>query len=116
MILPTSFNPNPNIPGHNRRLRRVFKGAVGVAHDSRILWEVTSDPNAPFLPPEKYYLCDVASAHLRGFMAPCRNVRKQGLSDDLFAQYYQPNVSLRNTHVNVGADEDDDEANGTALD
>ena len=27
--MPTSFNPNPNIPGHNRRLRRVFKGAVG---------------------------------------------------------------------------------------
>ncbi|KAI3506103.1 hypothetical protein L1887_28459 [Cichorium endivia] len=29
MIMPTSFNPNPNIPGHNKRLRRVFKGAVG---------------------------------------------------------------------------------------
>ncbi|KAL7597637.1 hypothetical protein Lser_V15G22777 [Lactuca serriola] len=29
IIVPTSFNPNPNIPGHNRRLRRVFKGAVG---------------------------------------------------------------------------------------
>ncbi|KAJ0819519.1 hypothetical protein HanPSC8_Chr16g0696981 [Helianthus annuus] len=29
MIVPTSFNPNPNIPGHNKRLRRVFKGAVG---------------------------------------------------------------------------------------
>ena len=29
VIVPTSFNPNPNIPGHNRRLRRVFKGAVG---------------------------------------------------------------------------------------
>ncbi|KAL7614212.1 hypothetical protein Lser_V15G07195 [Lactuca serriola] len=29
IIVPTSFNPNPNILGHNRRLRRVFKGAVG---------------------------------------------------------------------------------------
>ena len=29
IIVPTSFNPNPNIPGHNKRLRRVFKGAVG---------------------------------------------------------------------------------------
>ena len=29
IIVPTSFNPNPNIPGHNRRLRRIFRGAVG---------------------------------------------------------------------------------------
>ncbi|KAJ9546559.1 hypothetical protein OSB04_019102 [Centaurea solstitialis] len=29
IIVPTSFNPNPNIPGNNRRLRRVFKGAIG---------------------------------------------------------------------------------------
>ncbi|XP_023732613.2 uncharacterized protein LOC111880418 [Lactuca sativa] len=28
IIVPTSFNPNPNIPGHNRRLRRIFRGAV----------------------------------------------------------------------------------------
>ena len=25
IIVPTGFNPNPNVPGHNRRLRRVFK-------------------------------------------------------------------------------------------
>ncbi|XP_076909084.1 uncharacterized protein LOC143566217 [Bidens hawaiensis] len=29
MIVPTSFNPNPNIPGHNKRLQKIFKGAVG---------------------------------------------------------------------------------------
>nr|KAJ0214535.1 hypothetical protein LSAT_V11C400164970 [Lactuca sativa] len=29
IIVPTSFNPNPNILGHNRRLQRIFKGAVG---------------------------------------------------------------------------------------
>ena len=102
IIVPSTFNPNPNIPGHNRRLRRVFKGAVGaldgtlihavvpvrkqdlyrgrgkgdcyqnvlaicdfnmiftfvvagwegIAHDSRILSEALSDPDAPFpLPP-----------------------------------------------------------------
>ncbi|XP_052625019.1 uncharacterized protein LOC128132471 [Lactuca sativa] len=127
VIVSTSFNPNPNIPGHNRRLRRVFKGAVGalddtlihvvvpakkqdlyrsrgkgdcyqnvlaicdfnmiftfvvtgwegVAHDSRILSEAVADPQAsfPFPPPDKYYLCDAAYAHTRGFMAPYRNVR-----------------------------------------
>ncbi|XP_076929330.1 uncharacterized protein LOC143593647 [Bidens hawaiensis] len=127
MIVPTSFNPNPNIPGHNKRLRKIFKGAVGaldgtlihavvptrqqdlyrgrgkgdcyqnvlaicdfnmiftflvagwegVAHDSRILSEALLDPHAPFpFPPsEKYYLCDAAYAHIRGFMAPYRNVR-----------------------------------------
>ncbi|KAL8209272.1 hypothetical protein R6Q57_006004 [Mikania cordata] len=32
------------------------------------------------------------------------------------SRYDQPNVSLRNTHVNLGADEDDVEANDTASD
>ncbi|KAL8239994.1 hypothetical protein R6Q59_016561 [Mikania micrantha] len=32
------------------------------------------------------------------------------------SRYDQPNVSLRNTHVNLGADEDDVEANNTASD
>ncbi|KAK9050246.1 hypothetical protein SSX86_030784 [Deinandra increscens subsp. villosa] len=237
MIVPTSFNPNPNIPGHNKRLRKVFKGAVGaldgtlihaivpkaqqdlyrgrgkgdcyqnvlaicdfnmiftfivagwegVAHDSRILSEALSDLDAPFPfpPPEKYYLCDAAYAHTRGFMAPYRNVRywlgdfrrrsaltnkekfnhahaklrnvierafgvlkarfpilkrmapfplatqrniaiacfalhnfirKEGLSDDFFAQYDQPNVSLQNSHVHVNGNEDEVEAHGTAAD
>ncbi|XP_076929697.1 uncharacterized protein LOC143594216 [Bidens hawaiensis] len=109
MIIPTSFNPNPNIPGHNKRLRKIFKGAVGaldgtlihavvptrqqdlyrgrgkgvyyqnerVAHDSRILSEALSYPHVPFpFPPsEKYYLCDAVYAHIRGFMAPYRNVK-----------------------------------------
>nr|GEV69071.1 hypothetical protein [Tanacetum cinerariifolium] len=49
----------------------------GVAHDSRILSEAIRNQNAPFsLPPlDKYYLCDAAYAHTRGFMAPYRNVR-----------------------------------------
>ncbi|XP_023732553.1 uncharacterized protein LOC111880364 [Lactuca sativa] len=127
MIVPTSFNLNPNIPGHNRRLRRVFKGAVcalddtlihvvvpankrdlyrsrgkddcyqnvlaicdfnmmftfvvagweGITHDSRTLSEALANTHAPFpLPPlDKYYLCDVAYANIRGFMASYRNVR-----------------------------------------
>ncbi|KAK9065899.1 hypothetical protein SSX86_015301 [Deinandra increscens subsp. villosa] len=237
MIVPTSFNPNPNIPGHNKRLRKVFKGAVGaldgtlihavvpaskqdlyrgrgkgdcyqnvlaicdfnmiftfivagwegVAHDSRILSEALSDPDAPFPfpPPDKYYLCDAAYAHTRGFMALYRNVRywlgdfrrrramtnkekfnhahaklrnviersfgvlkarfpilkrmtpfplttqrnisiacfalhnfirKEGLSDDFFEQYDQPDVSLGNSHVQVGTDGVEGEAHGTASD
>ncbi|GJU13901.1 putative nuclease HARBI1 [Tanacetum coccineum] len=59
----------------------VLKGWIelteGVAHDSRILSEAIRNQNAPFpLPlPDKYYLCDAAYAHTRGFMAPYRNVR-----------------------------------------
>nr|KAJ0186063.1 hypothetical protein LSAT_V11C900484660 [Lactuca sativa] len=127
IIVPTSFTPNPNIPGYNRRLRRIFRGAVGaldgtlvhdivpinkqhlyrgrgkgdyyqnvlaicdsnmiftfvvagwegIAHDSRILSEALTDRDAPFPfpPPDKYYLCDAAYTHTRGFMAPYRNVR-----------------------------------------
>ncbi|GKB33296.1 putative nuclease HARBI1 [Tanacetum coccineum] len=52
-------------------------GWEGVAHDSRILSEAIRNQNAPFPlpPPDKYYLCDAAYAHTRGFMAPYRNVR-----------------------------------------
>ncbi|GKB35238.1 putative nuclease HARBI1 [Tanacetum coccineum] len=52
-------------------------GWEGVAHDSRILSEAIRNQNAPFLlpPPDKYYLCDTAYAHTRGFMTPYRNVR-----------------------------------------
>ena len=134
---------------------------------------------------DKYYLCDAAYAHIRGFMAPYRNVRywlgdfrqrraltnkekfnhahaklrnviersygvlkarfpilkrmapfslvtqrniavacfalhnfirKEGLSDEYFAEYDQPNVSFRNTHVTVDDDEDEVQTNGTAAD
>ncbi|XP_076884758.1 uncharacterized protein LOC143534041 [Bidens hawaiensis] len=196
IIVPTSFNPNPNIPGHNKRLRKIFKGVVGaldgtlihavvptrqqdlyrgmgkgdcyqnvlaicdfniiftflvagwegVAHNSRILSEALSDPHAPFPFPlsEKYYLCDVVYAHIRGFMAPYRNVRftilkrmapfpletqrnvtiacfalhnfirKQVSDDELFTQYDQPNVSIGNSRGQIDADEDEVEALGTA--
>ncbi|XP_076951159.1 uncharacterized protein LOC143624348 [Bidens hawaiensis] len=95
----------------------IVAGWEGVAHDSRILSEALSDPHVPFPfpPPEKYYLCDAAYAHTRGFMAPYCNVRKEGLSNELFEQYDQPNVSFRKTHVHV-ADEDEVEAQGTASD
>ncbi|XP_023760234.1 uncharacterized protein LOC111908652 [Lactuca sativa] len=237
VIVPTSFNPSPNIPGHNKRLRRVFKGAVGalddtlihavvpakkqdlyrsrgkgdcyqnvlaicdfniiftfvmagwegVAHDSRILSEAVADPQASFLfpPPDKYYLCDVAYAHTRGFMAPYRNVRdwlgdfrqrraltnkeklnhghaklqnvierasgflkahfpilkrmapfpfvtqrniamacftlhnfirREGLSDEYFARYDEPNVSFRNNNVTFNDDEGGIPTNATATD
>ena len=43
MILPTSFNPNPNISGHNRRLRRVFNGAIGVLDGTLIHAIVSSN-------------------------------------------------------------------------
>ncbi|GJT04002.1 putative harbinger transposase-derived nuclease domain-containing protein [Tanacetum coccineum] len=127
VIRPTTFNPNPNIPGNNRRERRMFKGAVGAldgtlihasvpshkqnvyrargrgdcyqnvlaicdfnmiftyivagwegtAHDARILNEALDDPiyEFPIPPSDKYYLCDAAYRHTRGFMAPYRNVR-----------------------------------------
>ncbi|XP_023769579.2 uncharacterized protein LOC111918148 [Lactuca sativa] len=208
VIVPTSFNPNPNIPGHNRRLRRVFKGAVGaldgtlihavvlakkqdlyrrVAHDSRILSEAVADPQASFSfpPPDKYYLCDAAYAHPRGFMAPYLNVRywlgdfrqrraltnkekfnhghaklwnvierafgalkarfpilkrmapfpfvtqrniamacfslhnyirKEGLSDEYFARYDEPNVPFQNNNVAIDDDEDGIPTHGTAAD
>ncbi|XP_023762272.1 uncharacterized protein LOC111910668 [Lactuca sativa] len=213
IIVPTSFNPNPNIPGHNRRLRRVFKGAVGaldgtlihvavpankldlyrsrgkgdcyqnvlaicdfnmmftfvvavwegIAHDSRILSEALANPHAPFPlpPPDKYYLCDAAYANVRGFMAPYRNaklrnviersfgvlkarfpvlkrmapfslvtqrnitlacfvlhnfIRREGLHDEYFARYDEPNVSVRNNNAVVDNDEDEIPTNGTEAD
>ncbi|XP_076918186.1 uncharacterized protein LOC143578505 [Bidens hawaiensis] len=222
MIVPTSYNPNPNIPGHNKRLRKIFKGGVGaldgtlindvvpnrqqdlcrgrvkgdcyqnvlaicdfnmifmfhvagwemVAHDSRIL----SERNTIFVMPRM---------HIRGFMAPYHNVRywlgdfrrrraltnkekfnhahaklrnvierafgvlkarfpklkrmapfpletqrnvtvacfalhnfirKQGLDDELFTQYDQPDVSLGNSRGHIDADEDEFKALDTASD
>ncbi|GJR05969.1 putative nuclease HARBI1 [Tanacetum coccineum] len=179
VIRPTTFNPNPNIPGNNRRERRMFKGAVGAldgtlihasvpshkqnvyrargrgdcyqnvlaicdfnmiftyivagwegtAHDARILNEALDDPiyEFPIPPSDKYYLCDAAYRHTRGFMAPYRNVsmpkfplvkqrditiacfaihnfiRKEGLSDDFFAQYDQSDI-----HVNENVRDDND--------
>ncbi|XP_023763522.1 uncharacterized protein LOC111911988 [Lactuca sativa] len=55
----------------------VVAGWEGIAHDSRILSEALTNPHAPFPlpPPDKYYLCDVAYANIRRFMASYRNVR-----------------------------------------
>nr|GEX28935.1 hypothetical protein [Tanacetum cinerariifolium] len=109
-------------------------GWEGVAHDSRILSEAIRNQNAPFsLPPsDKYYLCDAAYAHTRGFMAPYRNrmtpfslttqrnitiacfalhnfIRKEGLDDELFSKYDQSNVQLDNENLLV---EDDGDGGG----
>ncbi|CAI9273533.1 unnamed protein product [Lactuca saligna] len=58
----------PDVP----EILRGWLEMTGVAHDSRILSEAVADPQAsfPFPPPDKYYLCDAAYAHTRGFMAP----------------------------------------------
>ncbi|GJX22347.1 hypothetical protein Tco_0226792 [Tanacetum coccineum] len=42
VIRPTTFNPNPNIPGNNRRERRMFKGAVGALDGTLIHASVPS--------------------------------------------------------------------------
>ncbi|XP_023759415.1 uncharacterized protein LOC111907843 [Lactuca sativa] len=236
IIVPTSFNLNPNISGHNRRLRRVFKGAVGaldgtlihvvpankrdlyrsrgnddyyqnvlaicdfnmmftfvvagwegISHDSRILSEALANPHAPFPfpPPDKYYLCDAVYLNIRGFVAPYHNVRywlgdfrrrcaltnkekfnhahtklrnviervfgvlkarfpilkrmapfslvtqrnislayfalhtfirRDGLRDEFFARYDEPNVSVRNNNAVVDNDEDEIPTHGTVAD
>ncbi|KAE8695349.1 Detected protein of unknown function [Hibiscus syriacus] len=165
----------------------IVAGWEGVAHDARILSEALADPDAPFPfpPPDKYYLCDAAYAHIQGFMAPYRNVRywlgdfrhmraltnkekfnhahaklrniiervfgvlkarfpilkrmtpfplitqrnitiscfaihnfirKEGLSDEFFNEYDQPNVTFQNTNVCVADDEDEPEGHGSAAD
>ncbi|GKB56968.1 Myb/SANT-like domain, harbinger transposase-derived nuclease domain protein [Tanacetum coccineum] len=52
-------------------------GWEGTTHDSRILNEALGNPRFNFPHPlaDKYYLCDAANKHTRGFMAPYRNVR-----------------------------------------
>ncbi|KAI3996545.1 hypothetical protein MKX01_009377, partial [Papaver californicum] len=55
----------------------VVAGWEGVAHDSRVLCESIRNPafKFPLPPPDKYYLCDLAYSHTRGFMAPYRGQR-----------------------------------------
>ncbi|XP_076938049.1 uncharacterized protein LOC143606020 [Bidens hawaiensis] len=43
-------------------------------------------------------------------------IRKEGLSDELFEKYDQPNVSFRNTHVHIDAEKGEVEAHDTTLD
>ncbi|KAL4581757.1 hypothetical protein LXL04_006285 [Taraxacum kok-saghyz] len=74
------------IPPPSRRLQQrfiPFKPLISAAdfteflYKHRILSEALADRHAPFPfpPPDKYYLCDAAYSHVRGFMAPYRNVR-----------------------------------------
>ncbi|XP_052623631.1 uncharacterized protein LOC122196073 [Lactuca sativa] len=183
VIVRTSFNPNPNISGHNRRLRRVFKGAVGALDGTLI--HVVVPAKKQELYRNKYYLCDVAYAHTRGFMVSYHNVRywlgdfrqrraltnkekinhghtklrnvverafgvlkarfpilkrmapfpfvtqrnivmacfalhnfirREGMSDEYFARYDEPNVSFRNNNVGVDDDEDGIPTHGTTTD
>ncbi|KAL7592227.1 hypothetical protein Lser_V15G33234 [Lactuca serriola] len=221
IIVPTSFNLSPNISGHNRRLQRIFKGAVGalddtlihvvvlankrdlyrsrekgdcyqnvlegITHDSRILSEPLANPHAPIMlpPSDKYYLYVAAYANIRGFIALYRNVRywlgdfrrrraltnkekfnhahaklrnviergfgvlkarfsilkrmtpfslvtqrnitlacfvlhnfirREGLRDEYFARYDEPNVSIRNNNVVVDDDEYQIPTHSTAAD
>ncbi|GKC59520.1 hypothetical protein Tco_1087118 [Tanacetum coccineum] len=97
----------------------IVAGWEVTAHDARILNEALDDPiyEFPIPPSDKYYLCDAAYRHTRGFMAPYRNVRditiacfaihnfirKEGLSDDFFAQYDQSDI-----HVNENVRDDND--------
>ncbi|XP_019250881.1 PREDICTED: uncharacterized protein LOC109229783 [Nicotiana attenuata] len=55
----------------------VYAGWERVAHDARVLTEITSNPDNgfPFPPSNKYYLCDAAYPNTRGFLAPYRNIR-----------------------------------------
>ncbi|XVF50162.1 hypothetical protein PTKIN_Ptkin04bG0073500 [Pterospermum kingtungense] len=55
----------------------VWAGWEGTTHDSRVLSETMRnlENNFPHPPPDKYYLCDAAYSHTRGFMTPYRNTR-----------------------------------------
>ncbi|XP_074354828.1 uncharacterized protein LOC141693585 [Apium graveolens] len=55
----------------------IWAGWEGVAHDSRILTEVTLDPYSgfPVPSPNKYYLYDAAYTNTRGYLTPYRNTR-----------------------------------------
>ncbi|XP_071722452.1 uncharacterized protein [Rutidosis leptorrhynchoides] len=117
MIMPTTFDPNFDIPGSHKRAVGAFDGTLvhaiipldqqiayrgrgkgkcyqnvlaicdfnmiftyvyaGVAHDSRVLGDILSNPDNcfSFPPPNKYYLCDAAYPSTRGFLTPYRNVR-----------------------------------------
>ncbi|XP_012835837.1 PREDICTED: uncharacterized protein LOC105956535 [Erythranthe guttata] len=59
-------------------LTRFFQtGWEWITHDSKVLTETVADPRNgfPWPPAGKYYLCDAAYTHTRGFMAPYRGVR-----------------------------------------
>nr|XP_043608503.1 uncharacterized protein LOC122580291 [Erigeron canadensis] len=55
----------------------ILAGWEGIADDSQVLSTAISDSDFELLfpPPDKYYLCDTAFRHTRGFMTPYRNVR-----------------------------------------
>ncbi|GKE03377.1 hypothetical protein Tco_1395395, partial [Tanacetum coccineum] len=108
-IRPTTFNPNPNIPGNNRRERRMFKEVVGAldgtlihayvpfhkknvyrargrgtTHDARILNEALEDPIYEFsIPLEIFKFEIVIYCHTCGFMAPYRNVSNMHVNENV---------------------------------
>ncbi|XP_076917337.1 uncharacterized protein LOC143577377 [Bidens hawaiensis] len=152
VIRPTSFNPDPNIPGNNSKERRIFKGAVGALDGTLIHAIVPLDKQHLYRErvsiffQDKYYLCDAAYKHTRGFMAPYRNacfpilkkmppyplvkqrditiacfaihnyIQKEGLSDELFFQYDQPQMPIDGDDDNGDDDDDELQSHGSNVD
>ncbi|GAV77454.1 DDE_4 domain-containing protein [Cephalotus follicularis] len=102
MIVPSTFDPNPDSHGAHKSLRRIFKlhsktvyrgrgngkcyqNVLGICDFNMIFtfvyagWEgVAHDSRVlteVLAEPSKYYLCDAAYTNTRGFMAPYHNVR-----------------------------------------
>ncbi|KAL8091528.1 hypothetical protein AgCh_033957 [Apium graveolens] len=43
IIVPTSFDPNPDVPGNHKALRRIFQGAVGALDDTLVHAVIPND-------------------------------------------------------------------------
>ncbi|XP_060175874.1 uncharacterized protein LOC132606406 isoform X2 [Lycium barbarum] len=85
MISSTTSDPNLDIPGAHKRLRKIFKGAIGaldgtlvhaiVPANQQIIYRGRGKGKCYQNVLDKYYLCDAAYPNTRGFLAPYRNVR-----------------------------------------
>uniref|UniRef100_A0A251UF39 DDE Tnp4 domain-containing protein n=1 Tax=Helianthus annuus TaxID=4232 RepID=A0A251UF39_HELAN len=106
VIVPTSFNPNPNIPGHHKRLRKVFKlrNVIERAYGVLKACFPILKKMAPFSLVTQRNIT-VACFALHNF------IRKEGLSDDLFDEYDHPNVRLQDgdEHVQDGGENREEE-------
>ncbi|XP_060196833.1 uncharacterized protein LOC132626101 isoform X4 [Lycium barbarum] len=77
MISSTTSDPNLDIPGAYKRLRKIFKGAIGALDGTLVHAIVPANQQIVYRGrgKDKYYLCDAAYPNTRGFLAPYRNVR-----------------------------------------
>ncbi|XP_074327629.1 uncharacterized protein LOC141665545 [Apium graveolens] len=77
IIVPTSFDLNPDVPGNHKALRRIFQGAVGALDGALVHAPIPNDQQTCYRGRgrDKSYLCDVAYTNTRGFMTPFRNTR-----------------------------------------